>query len=72
VPAFMRLAGGWNWWAPAPLRRLHDRIGISEHVDLDGPDDTGDPDAPEGPDRPHGDGPDEDTIDIRDHAGSMT
>jgi RND superfamily putative drug exporter len=38
VPAFMRLAGGWNWWAPAPLRRLHDRIGISEHVDLDGPD----------------------------------
>jgi RND superfamily putative drug exporter len=37
VPAFMRLAGGWNWWAPAPLRRLHDRIGISEHVDLDDP-----------------------------------
>jgi RND superfamily putative drug exporter len=35
VPAFMRLAGGWNWWAPAPLRRLHARIGISEHVDLD-------------------------------------
>jgi RND superfamily putative drug exporter len=36
VPAFMRLAGDWNWWAPAPLRRLHDRIGLSEHVDLDG------------------------------------
>ncbi|MFP5322537.1 MAG: MMPL family transporter [Acidimicrobiia bacterium] len=36
VPAFMRLAGGANWWAPAPLRRLHDRIGVSEHVDLDG------------------------------------
>ena len=35
VPAFMRLAGEWNWWAPAPLRRLHDRIGFSEHVDLD-------------------------------------
>ena len=35
VPAFMRLAGEWNWWAPRPLRRLHDRIGISEHVDLD-------------------------------------
>ncbi|MEQ1786593.1 MAG: MMPL family transporter [Acidimicrobiales bacterium] len=35
VPAFMRLAGEWNWWAPAPLRRLHQRIGISEHVDLD-------------------------------------
>jgi RND superfamily putative drug exporter len=30
VPAFMRLAGDANWWAPAPLRRLHDRIGISE------------------------------------------
>jgi RND superfamily putative drug exporter len=36
VPAFMRMAGDWNWWAPAPLRRLHARIGISEHVDLDG------------------------------------
>jgi RND superfamily putative drug exporter len=30
VPAFMRLAGEANWWAPGPLRRLHDRIGISE------------------------------------------
>ncbi len=30
VPAFMRLAGNANWWAPAPLRRLYDRIGISE------------------------------------------
>ena len=40
VPAFMRLAGDWNWWAPGPLRRFHDRWGISEHVDLDeGPDD---------------------------------
>jgi RND superfamily putative drug exporter len=37
VPAFMRLAGDWNWWAPGPLRRLHDRIGITEHVDLDEP-----------------------------------
>ena len=35
VPAFMRLAGDWNWWAPGPLRRLHDRIGISDHVELD-------------------------------------
>ncbi|MFC0533733.1 MMPL family transporter [Phytohabitans kaempferiae] len=25
VPAFMRLAGDANWWAPAPLRRLHRR-----------------------------------------------
>ena len=22
VPALMRLLGRWNWWAPAPLRRL--------------------------------------------------
>lgn len=31
VPAFMRLAGRANWWAPAPLRRLHARVGLSEH-----------------------------------------
>ena len=31
VPAFMKLAGDWNWWAPAPLRRLHNRIGLGEH-----------------------------------------
>ena len=30
VPAFMRLAGNANWWAPRPLRRLHDRIGLRE------------------------------------------
>ncbi len=30
VPAFMRLAGKANWWAPAWLRRVHDRFGISE------------------------------------------
>jgi RND superfamily putative drug exporter len=30
VPAFMRLAGNANWWAPAPFRRLYDRIGLSE------------------------------------------
>jgi RND superfamily putative drug exporter len=40
VPAFMRLAGELNWWAPAPLRRLHNRIGISEHIDLDEPEGT--------------------------------
>ena len=34
VPAFMRLAGNANWWAPGPLRRFHDRFGIREHVDL--------------------------------------
>jgi RND superfamily putative drug exporter len=30
VPAAMRLMGSANWWAPAPLRRLHERIGFSE------------------------------------------
>jgi RND superfamily putative drug exporter len=42
VPAFMRLAGDWNWWAPGPLRRFHDRWGISESISLD---DEGDEDA---------------------------
>jgi uncharacterized membrane protein YdfJ with MMPL/SSD domain len=26
VPALMGLLGRWNWWAPAPLRRLHARL----------------------------------------------
>jgi RND superfamily putative drug exporter len=30
VPALMRLMGSVNWWAPSPLRRLHDRIGLAE------------------------------------------
>jgi RND superfamily putative drug exporter len=30
VPSLMKLAGDWNWWAPGPLRRFHDRFGISE------------------------------------------
>jgi RND superfamily putative drug exporter len=30
VPAFMRLAGDANWWAPASLRRFHDRFGLKE------------------------------------------
>lgn len=30
VPAFMRIAGQANWWAPRPLRRLHRRIGLAE------------------------------------------
>jgi RND superfamily putative drug exporter len=37
VPAFMRLAGRANWWAPGPLRRVYERWGIHEHVDLDAP-----------------------------------
>jgi len=31
VPATMTLLGEANWWAPAPLRRLHRRFGVSEH-----------------------------------------
>lgn len=30
VPSLMELLGKWNWWAPRPLRRLHERYGISE------------------------------------------
>ena len=45
VPAFMRLAGEANWWAPEPLRRLHRRIGISEHVALDDQPPAGGPGA---------------------------
>jgi RND superfamily putative drug exporter len=32
VPAFMRAFGERSWHAPAPLRRLHDRIGPQEHL----------------------------------------
>jgi RND superfamily putative drug exporter len=31
VPAFMHVMGRWNWWAPKPLARLHERIGVSEN-----------------------------------------
>jgi len=30
VPAFMRLAGDANWWAPRWMRAIHDRVGIDE------------------------------------------
>ena len=30
MPAFMHLLGRYNWWAPAPMRRLHKRFGIAE------------------------------------------
>jgi RND superfamily putative drug exporter len=32
VPSLMKLLGSRNWWAPAPLRRLHDRWGLSEQA----------------------------------------
>ncbi|KDA42216.1 MMPL family transporter [Frankia sp. B2] len=31
VPAFMRVAGDYNWWAPGPLRTLYRRFGLREY-----------------------------------------
>ena len=33
VPAFMRLAGEANWWAPAPLRRSTTGSGSARRAD---------------------------------------
>jgi hypothetical protein len=30
VPSLMALLGRWNWWAPAPLRKLHEHLGLRE------------------------------------------
>ena len=30
VPALMRIAGKYNWWAPRPLRWVHSRIGLKD------------------------------------------
>ncbi|MGH3723892.1 MAG: MMPL family transporter [Mycobacterium sp.] len=30
VPSFMRMLGRFNWWAPKPLVKLHERIGVSD------------------------------------------
>lgn len=30
VPSFMRMLGRFNWWAPKPLVKLHERIGFSD------------------------------------------
>ncbi len=30
VPSLMALLGGWNWWAPKPLRWLYKRIGVRD------------------------------------------
>jgi uncharacterized membrane protein YdfJ with MMPL/SSD domain len=30
VPSLMELLGEWNWWAPKPLRRIHERFGLSD------------------------------------------
>jgi RND superfamily putative drug exporter len=35
LPAFMRLMGRANWWAPKPLVRLHESIGIREGANVE-------------------------------------
>ena len=30
VPSLMAVLGHWNWWAPRPMRRLHDRVAPPE------------------------------------------
>jgi RND superfamily putative drug exporter len=30
VPSTMRLMGRYNWWAPTPLKRLYNRLGLAE------------------------------------------
>ena len=37
VPATMKLMGRWNWWAPAPLARLHRRFGLHEGTPASAP-----------------------------------
>jgi RND superfamily putative drug exporter len=39
VPAFMKLAGEANWWAPPAMRRIYERFGFSESepIQLDEP-----------------------------------
>jgi RND superfamily putative drug exporter len=37
VPATMKLLGERNWWAPAPLRRFHQRFGLHEEATHPGP-----------------------------------
>jgi uncharacterized membrane protein YdfJ with MMPL/SSD domain len=43
VPALMELLGSVNWWAPRPLRRLHERIGLRERGPAPAPSATGVP-----------------------------
>ena len=37
MPATMTVMGRANWWAPAPLRRLHRRIGLTESAPAEEP-----------------------------------
>ncbi|GGZ57605.1 membrane protein [Streptomyces inusitatus] len=45
VPSVMKLMGSWTWWAPAPLRRFHERFGLSEGESSPRPAPTADPAA---------------------------
>ncbi|WP_420123779.1 MMPL family transporter [Nakamurella sp.] len=47
-PALMTVLGKAAWWAPAPLRRLHARIGLPEATALPVTVRTGDAAAPDG------------------------
>ena len=37
VPAVLGLLGDAAWWAPGPLKRLHERAGLAEHAGEDTP-----------------------------------
>ncbi|MFJ1804810.1 MULTISPECIES: MMPL family transporter [unclassified Streptomyces] len=72
VPAIMRLTGKATWWAPAPLRRFHQRFGLSEGESAhrapaatseDARDDHGPEDDARDDHGPDGDGPDGDARD---------
>ncbi|MFC9821927.1 MMPL family transporter [Streptomyces erythrochromogenes] len=49
VPAVLALLGPRTWWAPAPLRRVHRRLGLREGTDPE-PQPSA-PDSPAGPER---------------------
>ncbi len=51
VPAFMRVMGQWNWWAPRWLVSVHRRLGLSDGHQRATPEPTTDPTeiAPTGP-----------------------
>ncbi|MEM9653728.1 MAG: MMPL family transporter [Actinomycetota bacterium] len=54
VPATMKLLGEWNWWAPAPLRRIHDRFGLREAPAAEPtPEKAGDPEGVSGENQGH-------------------
>lgn len=54
VPSVMKLMGPRSWWAPGPLRRFHQRFGLSEGEIAGGPGPR--PDGGHGRGDGHGDG----------------